>query len=249
MTETITVEVKLFGHCRDLAGTSECRMTLPARTTVRGAIDHIRSQFDGLKSIAERLLVAVNEEYATPELQLNNGDTVALIPPVSGGETDDIFELTYRSLDARELVERLLRGAAGAVVTFDGVVREQTKGKRVRHLEYEAYEGMALKMLRQIGQEVHAQWPIDRIGIIHRLGRLEIREASVVIVVTSPHRRVAFESCHYAIDRLKKIVPIWKHEFFEDGDVWVEGGTLSLSELEPLRSVEQGPGPSSRRDV
>ncbi len=235
--ETITIEVKLFGQCRDLAGTSDCRLTIPAETTVKGLVEQISHKFDGLRKLADRLLVAVNEEYAVPEAHLSNGDTVALIPPVSGGETADIFELTNRTIDARGLVDRLLRGAAGAVVTFDGVVREQTKGKRVLHLEYEAYEEMALRMLRQIGSEVHAQWPIDRIGIIHRLGRLEISESSVVIVVTSPHRQIAFEACHYAIDRLKKIVPIWKHEFFEDGDIWVEGGTVSLSELEPPKTV------------
>lgn len=238
--ETITVEVKLFGHCRELAGTSDCRLTLPARTTVKGVVEEISRQFQGLNRLSDRLLVAVNEEYATPEVQLSNGDVVAIIPPVSGGEGGDLFELTKDPIDVDALKARLLRGAAGAVVTFDGVVREQTQRKRVLHLEYEAYPEMALKMLRQIGREVHEQWPIDRVGIVHRLGRLEITEASVVIVVTSAHRRIAFEACHYAIDRLKKIVPIWKHEFFEDGDVWVEGGTPSIEELRSLGTVEQG---------
>ncbi|MBI4470607.1 MAG: molybdopterin converting factor subunit 1 [Acidobacteria bacterium] len=238
--DTITIEVRLFGHCRELAGISDCQLTLPAQTTVKGAVEQISGRFGGLEKLRDRLLVAVNEEYATPETLLRNGDTVALIPPVSGGEEEeDIFEITHDPIDARQLVSRLLRGADGAVVTFDGVVREQTQKKAVRYLEYEAYEPMALKMLRQIGLEVRAQWPIDRVGIIHRLGRLEITESSVVIVVTSAHRRIAFEACHFAIDRLKKIVPIWKHEFFEDGDVWVEGGTVTLSELHPLVPAEE----------
>jgi molybdopterin synthase catalytic subunit len=227
----MNIRTRFFGPCRDLTGTAQASLDLPDQATVQVALEHIHRRFTSLETLRDKLLVAVNEEYAAVDRQLNDGDTLAIFPPVSGGQGQDIFELTRRPIDARELVDRLLRGAAGAVVTFDGVVREQTQGKRVLYLEYEAYEEMALKMLRQIGQEVHEKWPIDRIGIIHRLGRLEISEASVVIVVTSPHRRPAFEACHYAIDRLKKIVPIWKHEYFEDGDVWVEGERPSPSEL------------------
>jgi molybdopterin synthase catalytic subunit len=233
---TITITVRFFGPCRDLAGTAQAAFELPGPTSVQAALEHVHQRFTSLDKLRDRLLVAVNEDYAAPDRPLNDGDTMAIFPPVSGGLEHDIFELTRRPIDARELVDRLLRGASGAVVTFDGVVREQTQGKRVLYLEYEAYEAMALKMLRQLGQEVHEQWPIDRIGIIHRLGRLEISESSVVIVVTSPHRRPAFEACHYAIDRLKKIVPIWKHEYFEDGDVWVEGEIPAASELPSEKS-------------
>ncbi len=110
------------------------------------------------------------------------------------------------------------------MVTFDGVVREQTKGRRVVSLEYEAYAPMAVKEMKRLGTEVRERWPeVERIGIIHRFGELAITESSVVIVITSPHRRVAFEACHFAIDRLKQTVPIWKKEIFEDGEEWVEG--------------------------
>ena len=109
------------------------------------------------------------------------------------------------------------------MVIFDGVARNNTKGRRTLYLEYEGYIEMALKTMEQISSEIHEKWPINRVGIIHRLGRIEISESSVVIVVTSAHRRVAFEACQYGIDRLKKIVPIWKKEYFEDGEVWVEG--------------------------
>jgi molybdopterin synthase catalytic subunit len=138
--------------------------------------------------------------------------------------SQDICEITREPIDKAGLERRLLTGAAGAVVTFDGVVREQTRGRRVVKLQYEAYAPMAVKEMRRVAAEVRARWPeVDRIGLIHRFGELAITESSVVIVVTSPHRRVAFEACHYAIDRLKQTVPIWKKEIFEDGEEWVEG--------------------------
>jgi molybdopterin synthase catalytic subunit len=141
-----------------------------------------------------------------------------------GTDILDIFEITRESIDKLGLEKRLLTGGAGAVVTFDGVVRDNTKGRRVASLQYEAYEPMAVKEMRRIGVEIRDRWPdVERVGIIHRFGPLQISESSVVIVVTSPHRRVAFEACRYAIDRLKQTVPIWKKEIFEDGEEWVEG--------------------------
>jgi molybdopterin synthase catalytic subunit len=137
---------------------------------------------------------------------------------------DDIFEITREPIDKLGLEQRLLTGTAGAIVTFDGVVRNQTRARSVVSLQYEAYVPMAIKEMRRIGVEMRERWPeVDRIGIIHRFGELRVSESSVVIVVTSPHRRVAFEACHYAIDRLKQTVPIWKKEVFEDGEEWVEG--------------------------
>jgi molybdopterin synthase catalytic subunit len=135
---------------------------------------------------------------------------------------EDIFEITREQIDKQGLEQRLLTGAAGAIVTFDGVVRNQTAGRRVISLQYEAYVPMAIKEMSRIGDEVRERWPeVDRIGIIHRFGELKVTESSVVIVITSPHRRVAFEACHYTIDRLKQTVPIWKKEVFEDGEAWV----------------------------
>jgi len=229
----IAVKVRFFAQCRELAGTAEYELSLPPSATVAQALEEVYQRFQALGDLQGRILIAVNERYVTPETPLQAGDVLALLPPVSGGQEDDIFELVREPIDARALVQRLLRGAAGAVVTFDGVVREQTAGRRVLYLEYEAYEEMALRMLRQIGCEIRDRWPIDRIGIVHRLGRLEIGESSVVIVVTSAHRRPAFEACQYAINRLKKIVPIWKREHFEDGSVWVEGEWPSPEELPP----------------
>src|SRR5262249_3313755 len=144
--------------------------------------------------------------------------------------SQDIFEITREPIDKLGLEKRLLTGAAGAVVTFDGVVRDNTKGRRVDSLQYEAYEPMAVKEMRRIGGGNPAPWAGgDGRGLIHRFGPLKISESSVVIVITSPHRGLAFEACRYAIDRLKQTVPIWKKEIFEDGEEWVEGQSPDLS--------------------
>jgi molybdopterin synthase catalytic subunit len=141
----------------------------------------------------------------------------------SQDELGNYFAITRVEIDVRGLVKRLVRGPDGAAVTFEGVTREQSGGRRTRYLEYECYVPLAIKKMREIGAELLAAYPIDRIGMIHRVGRLEIGETSVAIVVTSAHRRPAFEASREAIDRLKRLVPIWKKEYFEDGEVWVEG--------------------------
>ena len=191
----------------------------------------------GISEMERSLLFAVNEEYAVPSQPLSDGDRLAVLPPVSGGEGtgSDIFEITREPIDIAGLRTRLLEGESGAVVIFDGVARNNTKGRPTLYLEYEGYEPMALRTMEQIGREVHERWPINRVGIVHRLGRIEITESSVVIIVTSAHRRVAFEACQYGIDRLKKIVPIWKKEYFEDGAVWVENAEASTGEASELQ--------------
>src|SRR5215510_997839 len=137
---------------------------------------------------------------------------------------DDVFEVTREPIDKLGLEQRLLTGSAGAMVTLDGSVRNNTKGRRVVSLEYDAYWPMAVKEMRRVGAEIRVRWPdIERVGIIHRFGELKVSDSSVVIVVTSPHRNIAFEACRYAIDRVKQTVPIWKKEIFEDGEAWVEG--------------------------
>ena len=135
----------------------------------------------------------------------------------------ELYRITREPIDAQAISRQLLRTADGAVCVFEGVVRDHSKGKRTLYLEYEGYESMALKKLEEIGVFVRQAWEIGTIAIVHRLGRMEIGETSVAVIVTSSHRRAAFDACHYAIDKLKKVVPIWKKEFFEDGEVWVEG--------------------------
>jgi molybdopterin synthase catalytic subunit len=135
----------------------------------------------------------------------------------------ELYRITREPIDSQVIGRQMLRTSDGAICIFDGVVRDNSKGKRTLYLEYEGYESMALKKLEEIGAFVRQAWEIGTIALIHRLGHLEIGETSVAVIVTSPHRRAAFDACHYAIDKLKKVVPIWKKEFFEDSEVWIEG--------------------------
>jgi MoaE-MoaD fusion protein len=229
--KTIKITALLFGQARELAAGATLDLEVEEPATVESAFAVLKSRHPKLAQMERSLLFAVNEEYASPSQALAPGDRLAILPPVSGGQSigEDLFAITREPIDIGGLRASMLGGESGAVVIFDGVARDNTKGRRTLYLEYEGYTEMALRTLEQIGQEVHDRWPINRVGIIHRLGRIEISESSVVICVTSAHRRVAFEACQYAIDRLKKIVPIWKKEYFEDGDVWVEGETAQSS--------------------
>ena len=222
---SIRITVFLFGQAREIADAQSMEVTVEQPATVGSTFSILKSRYPKLAPMERSLMFAVNEEYAARDAVLNNGDEMAILPPVSGGEDKiiDIFEITREPIQIDDFRARLLEGDSGALVIFDGVVRNNTKGRRTRYLEYEGYDAMALKTMAQIGREVREKWAINRLGIIHRLGKLEISESSVVIIVTSAHRRIAFEACQFAIDRLKQIVPIWKKEFFEDGEVWVEG--------------------------
>jgi molybdopterin synthase catalytic subunit len=135
----------------------------------------------------------------------------------------DLILLVQERIDADALVAHVRTPGDGAIVTFDGCVRNQSHGRRTLYLDYEAYESMAVAKMREIAVEVHARFPIDRVAMAHRLGRLQIGETSVFIAVSAPHRAAAFEACRYAIDTLKRSVPIWKKEYFEDGAVWADG--------------------------
>jgi molybdopterin synthase catalytic subunit len=227
-TKSIKITVLLFGQARETVGEATIEVEVDEPATVESAFAVLKPRYPKLAEMERSLLFAVNEEYASRGDSLSENDRLAILPPVSGGQSagEDVFEITREPIDISGLRARVLEGASGAVVIFDGVARNNTKGRATLFLEYEGYTEMALRTLRQIGEEVRERWPINHVGIIHRLGRVEITESSVVIVVASAHRRVAFEACHYAIDRLKKIVPIWKKEYFEDGAVWVEGEAM-----------------------
>jgi len=221
---SITITALLFGQAREWAGASTLELEVETPATVQNAFAVLKARHPKLGEMERSLLFAVNEEYASLSHPLSEADRLAVLPPVSGGEDEgrDVFEITREPIDIAGLRSRLLEGDSGAVVIFDGVARDNTKGRPTVYLEYEGYEPMSIRTMEQIGGEIHERWPINRVGIIHRLGRIDITESSVVIVVTSAHRKIAFEACHYAIDRLKKIVPIWKKEYFEDGAVWIE---------------------------
>ena len=176
--------------------------------------------------------MARNQEFAEPTTPLAEGDEVAFLPPVSGGAqcrpAGDLPRPALLRPDPPRhrypgVIARLLTGAEGAVVTFEGTVRNNTKGRATLCLDYECYESMALKMMAQIGREIAAAHEIGRVAMVHRLGRMLIGETSVAVIVTAPHRRPAFEAALEGINRLKKLVPIWKKEHFVDGEVWVEG--------------------------
>ena len=233
MSERIQITALLFGQAREFVGAESLDLELEAGATVASAFDTLKTQHPKLAAMERSLLFAINEEYASASQPLADHDRLAVLPPVSGGAPPegDFVEITREPIDIAGLRARLLAGESGAVVIFDGVARNNTKGRATLYLEYEGYAEMAVRTFEQICREVHERWPINRVGIVHRLGRIEVTESSVVIVVTSAHRKVAFEACHYAIDRLKKIAPIWKKEYFEDGAVWVENEEAREAEL------------------
>ena len=226
----VRVKVLFFGAARDAVGQPEVELELPHESTSATALAQLIDKYPNLGRFGRSLLLAVNQEYARGETQLKNGDELAVFPPVSGGaHTDsDFFELTTEPIDVGAVARRVVLPECGATVTLDGYAREWTKGRRTLYLVYEAYETMALQELQRLGHEAHERFEIAYIGIVHRTGRLEIGETSVVISVGAPHRRAAFEACEWAIRELKRTVPIWKKEVFEDGEEWVEGeGTIS----------------------
>jgi molybdopterin synthase catalytic subunit len=223
--QNIRVKVLFFGAARDAAGQAEVELLVDSDVTSSKALADLIDKYPNLGRFGRSLLVAVNQEYARGETPLKNGDELAVFPPVSGGSASnkDFFELTTDPIDVGEVPRRVVLPECGATVTLDGYAREWTNGKRTLYLVYEAYEAMALQELQRLGKEAHERFEISYIGIVHRTGRLEIGETSVVISVGAPHRRAAFEACEWAIRELKRTVPIWKKEVFEDGEVWVEG--------------------------
>jgi len=217
------VSVLFFGTAHDLTGFDREQLEVVEGERLADLRRRYEQRFPRLRELAGSLLAAVNQEIAEPSLVLREGDEVAFMPPVSGGAGDDFFRLTHDPIPTHDLARQLTAPEDGAAVVFEGIVRNHSRGGKTLYLEYEAYEPMALRKMEEIGREIRAKFPIDHLGMIHRLGRLEIGETSVAIVVTSAHRAAAFEACRYAIDRLKQIVPIWKKEYFADGAVWAEG--------------------------
>ena len=223
------VQVRLFARYREAAGRDRVELDLPEGGTVEAAWDAVTSRFPSLSAYRPFTLFAVGNDYVGPERSLRPGEELCLFPPVSGGSgtspfmpPNDLVDLVAEPLSEKALVTVVEDPGAGAVVLFSGVVRDQTGGRRVKFLEYEAHGPMALSKMREIGAAIRSRWPtITRIALVHRIGRLEIGESSVMIAVSSPHRAQAFEACRFAIDTLKETVPIWKKEHFEDGEVWV----------------------------
>lgn len=228
------VRVLFFGMTKDFTGSSSDELELAESACLSDVFEHYAQRSPGLRDFAASIVLARNHEFSPPGTRLEEGDEVAFLPPVSGGsgavythvvddEDGHFFALTRRPIDTRAVTARLLRGEDGAVVNFEGVVRNNTKGRATRFLDYECYEAMAIKLMAQIGRDIAGAHAIGRIALVHRLGRMEIGETSVAVIVTAPHRKPAFEAALEGINRLKKLVPIWKKEYFADGEVWVEG--------------------------
>ena len=226
------VHVLPFGLLKDWLGSSRSTVELESGATVAELIAHIgrmhRDSSAGLRGIA----VSVNAEYASQSQILQEGDEVGLLPPVSGGSAREtgnipsesvITALTTDVIDAEELVREAKRGEDGAVVVFDGIVRNHTRDRQTLYLDYEAYQEMAAKQMDVLGREAIAHFGVRHVSMVHRLGRLNVGETSVLIVVASAHRAQAFDACRWLIDTLKKTVPIWKKETFVDGSVWAAG--------------------------
>jgi molybdopterin synthase catalytic subunit len=236
IAQTIYVKVLFFGAAKDLAGTDEKTFELSLNISAADAFKLILQSVPALsEKFGKSLLFALNQSYATGEETVNNGDELAIFPPVSGGSSEttnsDFIEVTYQPLDVGSIARRVVLAECGATVTLDGYVRQWTKDRQTSHLVYEAYESMALSEMQKLVVAARAQFEIASVGIVHRLGRLEIGETSVVISVGAPHRRAAFAACEWLIKELKRTVPIWKKEFYADADsneseesfAWVEG--------------------------
>lgn len=222
------VRVLFFGMLKEIAGKPAEELDLQEGASVRDALTRYETQIPQLKALLSSVACAVNQQYAAPETKLNSGDELALLPPVSGGASEAAGRRRYAriiraAIDTQQVLAGLKRGEDGAALVFEGVVRNQTRGRKTIYLNYEAYEGMALDQMDSLAAEALRQFQIRDVAIVHRLGRLEIGEISVLIAVASAHRGPAFEACRWLIDTLKCKVPIWKKEYFEDGAVWADG--------------------------
>jgi molybdopterin synthase catalytic subunit len=220
------IRVLFFGVLKDIAGKSSDSLDLPDGALVRDVLAHYAVQTPRMKESITSLAMAVNQQYAGAETMLKSGDEVALLPPVSGGSQAGprlYASIICDAIDTQNVLNRVKRGEDGAAVVFEGVVRNQTRGRKTLYLDYEAYEEMALRQMEGLAEQALKQFQIRDVALVHRLGRLEIGETSVLIVVASAHRAAAFDACRWVIDTLKRTVPIWKKEYFEDGAVWADG--------------------------
>ena len=232
------VKVLFFGMLKDIVGSAEEQLSVADGAQLEQHFRPLRRTISAAPGDGSSIVLARNQEFSDVSARVSEGDEIAFLPPVSGGSA--ATELQYhprdggcsraflradaasRSTRAR-IVKRLVAGEDGAVITFEGVVRNNTKGRRTLYLDYECYEPMAIKMMAEIGRDIAAAYAIGRIAMVHRLGRMEIGETSVAVIVTAPHRKAAFDAALEGINRLKRLVPIWKKEYFADGEVWVEG--------------------------
>jgi molybdopterin synthase catalytic subunit len=213
------VTVRYFASIREVIGQRSEVRDVPESTTAGELLEQIVRDHPAIDGLRRASRIMLNQAYAEPDQLLSDGDELALIPPVSGGS--DNFHVTDQPIDMQALANLVASPGAGATATFAGHVRDNARGRGVQVLEYEAYEEAAEKALAQIGAEIRERWGVEGVAITHRVGRLMVGEVSVGIAVSSAHRSEAFDACRHAIERIKQIVPIWKKEFYSDGETWI----------------------------
>ena len=236
------IKLRFFASLRERLGRSEDSCEVPEGATVRTVWETLKQEQPALIEVERSLAFAVAQEYVDGDHPLRDNDELAFIPPVSGGVLTDnrlSCRITQEPIRLDELTAFVADPGAGAMATFVGTTRDTNEGRQVVRLEYECYPGMAEKEMEKIGQEVLERWPVKKVAMLHRLGRVDIGEASVAIAVSSGHRHAAFEACHYAINQLKETVPIWKKELYEGGEVWIGSQTGKNGTLHPSGSTEQ----------
>ncbi len=237
MTDPITVRVRAFAGVREAFGRAETTVQLAPGADIAVLLTRLDELYPTAGLPSRRFGIALNRAYAPLSAPLSDGDEVALIPPVSGG-TAKLFEITRQPLSLDDAVQRVAAPDRGGITAFVGTVRGITRpagdqGSEIatEYLEYEAYAEMAEEALARIGAEVQARWPsVSAISIVHRVGRLEVGDVAVIIAVAAAHRQDTFDACHYAIDRVKQVAPIWKKEVGPDGSCWVEGPESRVTE-------------------
>jgi MoaE-MoaD fusion protein len=223
------VRVVYLGILKDHAGKGMELLELAEGARVSDLWKQLTAKYPKFSAFANSAAVAVNQEYAPPATELKDGFEVALLPPVSGGTGEEtaqeapLVRIVHERIVPHDIIPPLERPEDGAIVVFDGVVRNHSRGRKTRYLEYEAYEAMALKMMEELAGQTKAKFAVRNVALVHRLGHLEIGESSVLIAVFSAHRGAAFDACRWMIDTLKKTVPIYKKEYFGDGAVWADG--------------------------
>ncbi len=230
------ISVRAFASYREAIGAQSIQLDLPVGSTPHQAWERLLTQYPRLLSLPKPHAFAINEEYVQESYALRERDELVLIPPVSGGapkptrptqstqppESASVWtELVQKAIDVNALLKKVSHPQAGAVVVFLGTVRDNSRARCVKFLEYEAYKPMALKEMSRVVEEARRRWPLLSIAIVHRLGHLEIGDISVAIAVSSEHRKEAFEAGRYAIDTLKQTVPIWKKEVWDAGEAWI----------------------------
>jgi molybdopterin synthase catalytic subunit len=224
----MNIRMRYFASFREIIGQNEEILTLPEGANIAEVRELLLTRYPRLQPIMERSSSAVNHGYVPDDAALHEGDEVVFIPPVGGGmpsgvsPMEPLISITREPLDRSALIEAVSHPGVGGIVVFEGVVRDNARGKQVRYLEYDVYPEMAVQQMRAIVTTAQERWGVERVAIAHRVGRLEIGEASVIVVVATPHRGEAFEACRYIIDTLKTTVPIWKKEVATNGEEWVE---------------------------